>query len=222
MNPEVRAMLDKIFELFKSKFADVTNAWDHFIEFLAVDHNALFFSQVDHRFEWLCQDLEFSEKLIKAYDAKSLRSDYHDHLGDMYENIFQKDWGKREINQQLKTEDYTEQLGKKSGTEGIKILDKAARSGRLLMDVHKRFPGAVLFGVEPDKRLYRIALTNFAIHDIPGYLLNADPDIHELDLKNKNGQDNWSLANLWIPPIIDLKTLPADPNRSQETPKKNE
>ena len=204
-------MLDKMYELFLAKFGDVITAWDRFLELLAADHNALFVQEFDHRFEWLLKDSSLGEKLMKIYDPKLLRSDYHDHLGDMYIDIFPKDWGKRGLDPETnKLEDYTELLGKEKKSERLKILDKAARTGRLLTLAHQRFPKAVLFGIENDKRLYRIALTNFAIFDIPGYLINANSETDEIDLKTKNGRDNWEMANLWNPPTGRFKRSSSD------------
>jgi len=217
MKPEVRSMLDKMYELFLAKFGDAVKAWDRFLELLAADHNALYVQEFDHKFEWLLKDSKFGEKLMKIYDPKLLRSDYHDHLGDMYIDIFPKDWGKRGLDPETnKLEDYTELLGKEKKSKELRILDMAARTGRLLMLAYQRFPKAILFGVEKNKRLYRIALTNFAIFDIPGYLINANSETDEIDLKSKNGRDNWENANLWNPPTGKLKRSSSGPIDSKK------
>jgi len=211
MNTEVRVMLNKMYDLFKNKFQNSIYAWDRFIEFLAIDNNAIYARQLDHNFEWLLKDIQFSVDLMNIYNPKLLRSDYYDHLGDMYVEIFLSKRGKRGLDQRSnKIEEYREQLENQAVSRQLKILDPAARTGRLLMSVYKTYPNSILFGVEPDIRLYRIALTNFAIFNIPGYVLNADGKIHELNLTSENGQHNWGYSNVWNPPTKKFK-----PTRSQ-------
>jgi predicted outer membrane repeat protein len=48
-------------------------------------------------------------------------------------------------------------------------------------------------------------LTNCAIFGIKAYLLNADPSIHETDLRKSEGRENWLLANRWDSSWEELK-----------------
>ena len=67
------------------------------------------------------------------------------------------------------------------------------------MGAYKKAPGAYFFGVERNLDLYRIALTNLAIHDIPAVILNVDLDKYETDISLPNGRYNWQFANNWNP-----------------------
>ena len=84
MKSDVRKMLDSMYDTLTAKFHDSYKAWDHLVEFLAVDNCGSMLFQMDHKFEWLFEDRGLTEKLMDTYDPKILRSDYHDHLGDMY------------------------------------------------------------------------------------------------------------------------------------------
>ena len=89
----------------------------------------------------------------------------------------------------------------------VNVLDPVVGTGRLLMAAHKQAPNANLFGVDLDQRMVRIAFTNFAIHDISGYLLNADSLQHETDISTENGLYNWRFANRWNSNLDDLKPI---------------
>ena len=86
-NPEVRIVLDKLFNLFYKKFNEKDKAWDYFIEFLAADNSLEIALQLEHKFEWFINDKRFRDSIFAIYDSKLLKSDYHDHLGDIYFEI---------------------------------------------------------------------------------------------------------------------------------------
>jgi len=224
MNQQVRTMLDNTYNFFKEKYKDPLKAWDLFIEFLALDNNGLLIRQLDNIFDEIIKGNIATDDVNKVYKAEFLRSDYYDHLGEMY---FDKIMLKRQERQDkgiFKQKDLSDLLPESApigSKKLLKILDLKAGTGRLLMSVYKKYPNSILFGVDSDQRLIRIAMTNFAIHNIPGYLLTADRRIHDIDISHENGKYNWRYANKWhsnfnsLKPIdktrdycIDLKPVP--------------
>lgn len=209
MNLEVRTMLDSMYEIFIYKFNDPLKAWDHFIEFLAVDNCAPLIWQLNHRFERLFKDSDLMENVIKTYNSNLLKSDFYDHLGDIYaEKIISKNEANRKgiymTPQNLA--DLTGKISIQETDKPLMILDPAVGTGRLLMAAYKRAPRAALFGVDIDLRSLRIAITNFTIHNISGYLLHADSLKHEIDISNERGKYNWKFANKWNTCIENLKS----------------
>lgn len=201
-------MLENTYGVLERKLHDRTKAWDRLIEFIAVDNYAPLFFQLNHKFEWFFEDSQLAKELIDVYDIDLLRSDYYDHLGEMY---IEKLLNKSEV--QLKGIYLTPmEVGKlmanvtiEDTDKKINILDPAVGTGRLLMAAHKQAPKARLFGVDTDLRVLRIAYTNLAIHNIQGYLLHADSLRHEIDISTKSGRENWHYANNWYSQIDKLK-----------------
>lgn len=200
MNTEVRAMLESLYGVFAEKFNCQTLAWDRFVEFLAADNHASLIYEIRHTFRWLHGHASFADKVLKVYDNKLLKSDYYDHLGEMYlEKIVSESQAKRKglflVSSQ--TADSLAQKAIPETDERLRILDPAMGTGRLLMAAHRRAPKAFLFGVDSDLRSLRIAYTNFAVHDISAYLLHADSSRHETDISTQDGKYNWGYANNW-------------------------
>ena len=210
MNLEVRTMLDSMYEIFIDKFNDPVKAWDHFIEFLAVDNCAPLICQLENRFEWVFKDSKLVDNVIKTYNSNLLKSDYYDHLGDIYvEKIISKNEAKRK-GIYITPQNAADVIGKISIQETdrpLMVLDPAVGTGRLLMAAYKKAPKAALFGVDIDLRSLRIAFTNLAIHNISGYLLHADSLMHEIDISNERGRYNWQFANRWNTCIENLRPM---------------
>ncbi|MBN4081220.1 N-6 DNA methylase [Caldithrix abyssi] len=208
MKPEVRKMLEDMYEIFRGKFHDSVKAWDSLIEFLAVDNYAPLLYQLNHKFEWFFHDPSFSSSLKKVYDHDLLKSDYNDHLGEMYlEHIVGKKEGERK-GLFLTPMNIAEAMAKMSllnVEKEITILDPAVGTGRMLMAVNKQASNALMFGVDVDLRALRVAYTNFAIHGINGYLLHANSLEHEIDIATEEGRYNWQFANKWDSHWTELK-----------------
>lgn len=202
MNQEVRLMLENVLDVFSEEFEDKTIAWERFLEFIATDSRGSLFYKFDHKFEWFFENIEFANSVIREYDHKLLTSDYYDHLGDLYiDKVAPKDSAKG-LRARIVKSDLAEAIVNKSmsATEDRKkILIPYCATGRLLLASSRRAPKAVLFGVEPDINLYRIAYTNVAIHEIHAFLLHADPKSHQIDISRGDGALNWQLANEWNP-----------------------
>lgn len=213
MKQQVRTMLESTYGLFQQKFQDSYSAWDRFIEFLAVDHNPLLFRQIDHKFEWLFDDSELIKKLEHSYNPQLLGSDYYDHLGDMYLEKVVSKYRVQRLGQFLTPESVADMLAQmtiEKTDEPVNILDPAVGSGRLLMAAHKVAPNSRLFGVDNDLRMIRLAMTNFAIYRIHGYLLHADSLRHEIDIGTPAGRDNWRYANRWQSQMHKLQPIGQD------------
>ena len=210
MKTEVRKMLENVYGLISGKHNDPIKAWDSFIEFLAVDNCPPMFNQLDHKFEWLFEDKDFADEIIKTYDVGLLKSDYYDHLGEMYlEKIVSKNEATRkgQFLTPMNIADAMAEMTIRKTENAVKILDPAVGTGRLLMAAHKRAPKGLLFGVDIDLRALRVAFTNFAIHNISGYLLNADSLYHETDISTEEGAYNWKYANKWYSCMDKLKPI---------------
>ena len=153
MNQDVRKMLEGMYDLLTQKFHDPVKAWDSLIEFLAVDNCGSLIHQLDHKFEWLFDDMDFAKRLTKAYDFELLKSDYYDYLGEMY---LERIVGKKEAGKgglyltPMNVADSMAAMTIKETDKSLNILDPAVGTGRLLMGAHKRAPNALLFGVDID------------------------------------------------------------------------
>ena len=219
MNSEVRIMLDKTYRLFCNKFDDRTKAWDNFIEFLAVDHRCQLLYELDHKFEWFMDDNALVKAVSQVYDPQLLKSDLYDHLGDIYQQQVITETEAKAKGMFLAPPEAGGMLSDmcfSETEESGNILDPTVGTGRLLMAVHAIAPNAKLFGVDKDVTYLKIALTNFAIHDIKGYLLNADSLYHETDISKVNGKYNWQYANRWPSYIEQLK--PRQQQTQEELP----
>lgn len=208
MNQKVRTMLEKMYFLFIDKFQDPIESWDRLVEFLAVDNCGPLLHQLNHKFEWFFQDSKLSDAVINLYDPELLKSDYHDHLGDMYlEKIVSQERAKRKgmFLTPMNLADTLTQMTIQKTNKPLNILDPAVGSGRLLMAAYKTAPDSMFFGVDIDLRALRIAFTNFAIHNISGYFLHADSLYHNIDISTENGIHNWKYANNWYSCMDKLK-----------------
>lgn len=177
-------MLENMLNLLQEKFGDKNSAWDKMIEFLIVDNQGKYFFQIDHKFEWLWEDQRLTHRLLGIYNSELLRSDFHDHLGELYyQHIF--------------SEVYPDDpfVGKILHQEGITY--SSAGTGDELMQAAKKNQDTKYYGVEPDIQLYRIALTNCTIYSIDIQLLNANPYEHDINVHTENGRSNWKYANKW-------------------------
>ena len=197
-NPEIRTMLERMYEILKARFPDRLTAWDRLMEFLILDHRPLCFICRDNNTEWLFKDGKLIDELMEVYDSVQLRTDQHDHLGEMYFEKFNSE--EREQMQDLPSMQDAQNIAEheisKKG-ENRTVLDPAVGTGRRLIAAHRVAPDAILFGVDKDLRLLRIALTNCAIHDIKCFLLHADIKRHDIDIETEEGEDNWQYANEW-------------------------
>jgi len=176
MLQDVRAMLETTYSIIEEKAERPLEAWDRFIDFLAVNEDFCLFMRLNHKFEWLFGDRELTKKLTQAYDPVLLRSDYHDHLGDMYRDKIQRtglvDRRARAL-VSTNVADATVCANISETQHNINILDENAGTGRILMAAHKRAPNAGLYGLEMDVRKLRIAYTNFAIPGPTRSLFNS-------------------------------------------------
>lgn len=220
MKQEVRKMLENMYEVLTGKFHDPYKAWDHFIEFLAVDNCGSLLYQLNHKFEWLFEDSWLADKLMKIYDPEVLRSDYYDHLGEMYLEKLVGTRQAQERGQFLTPMNVAESMAAMTigqTDKPIRVLDPCVGTGRLLMAAHKTAPNALLFGADIDLRALQIAFANFAIHGISGYLLHADSLVHDTDISTDDGIYNWHFANRWDSCMNKLKKTKSTDKREGQT-----
>ncbi len=201
MNRDVSSMLEKIYDLFLKKFKDETTSWDHFIEFIAIDNQGSLFFEIPHKFEWLFEDQNFCKAVLDIYDSKLLRSDYYDHLGELYFKRIIKQSEKLISPKQADTIilNYIDKTDKQ-----IKILIPNAQTGRVMMAVKDITNKAIIYAIEPDIRLYRITLTNMIIHNIKGYILCTNKQRSNIDDIITDSKNKWKYANAWCVPSTQL------------------
>lgn len=218
MKQEVRAMLERMYGLFTREFHDPVKSWDYMIDFLAADNCGQLLPQLDHKFEWLFENSKLVNAIKDVYDHKLLKSDYYDHLGEMYhERVISAYDAKRKgmFLTPVNVADMLSQMTLVSDKQEPNVLDPAVGTGRLLMSAYKVSPKARLFGVDIDLRALRIAFTNFAIHNVRAYLLHANSLLHEIDIAEEGGMHNWQYANSWYSCMDKLK--PATRSQSSST-----
>jgi hypothetical protein len=201
MNPEVRSMLEKMYACIHKREPDPKKAWDRLLEFVAADNSALLMREFEGGLEWLFSEPGIAAELLQLYDAALLRSECRDDLGSFYNERFSDQsnvahWA-MERRQGNRLEPYVDSLEPEHPDS---ILITEVGSGAILLKTHKKVPDAKLFGVATDLGLYRIALSNCAMHNVPALILHADPCLHELDLGDPNGKFNWQYANRWKSP----------------------
>lgn len=203
-------MLEGMYDIINEEFNDPVKTWDNLIDFIATDYYGALLIQLNHKFEWYFNNNKLADSIIKIYDPDLLKTEYYDHLGEMY---LEKIVSKRKIGRNSSnlvsdkiTDVLVESLISKTDQK-IRIFDPNVGNGRLLMAAHKQAPNAVFYGVDTDQRLIRIAFTNFAIHGITAYLLNANRMRHETDISKENGRYNWQYANRWYSCMDKLKPL---------------
>ncbi len=200
MNPEVMQCLENTYALFQTKCATTLDAWDRFIEFIAADNDASLLHHLDQDFPRILADRKFRQGVNQSYSFDLIRSDFYDHLGDLYvERVFPhyKRPGDSCVLQSM-NEALVKAAEKVPATDRIiRVLDPGCGTGRKLMCAYKLSRNGLFFGVERDIRLARIAMTNCAIHGLKSYILNADPEFHEIDITRMAGLENWHYANQW-------------------------
>lgn len=201
MNKEVSSMVEKIYDLFLKKFKDELTSWDHFIEFIAIDNQGSLFFEIPHKFEWLFEDQYFCKSVLDIYDSKLLKSDYYDHLGELYFKRVIKQSEKLIPPEKAESTilNYIDKTDKQ-----IKILIPNAQTGRIIMAIKDIANKAMIYAIEPDIRLYRIALTNMIIHNIKGYILCTNKPRSNVDDIIIDSKNNWKYANAWCVPSTQL------------------
>ncbi|MFX1478238.1 MAG: hypothetical protein ACFFCI_08900 [Promethearchaeota archaeon] len=199
MNLKVRTMLEQLFTAFTKKYNDPIKSWNRFLEFIAIDNFFPILAELDYNLAWFCENKEFLESVMDIYNSQCLKSDYYDHLGELYwDKILSKKYISQTSNSYLISPSYTKRIMEDNNKNRKRtILVKAVGSGRTIMEYHKYYSNSIFFGIEPDLRLYRIALTNCLIHNIPAYLLHANLQKYEVDISTKEGNYNWRFYNKW-------------------------
>lgn len=212
-------MLENLLEVFTDKFRDPIKAWDKMIDYIAVNHKGELLLQLEHKFEWLFNDKPFLRSARDSYDHELLKSDYYDHLGDLYfEKTLDRSHSKSRPNRPIpaRVAQIMAEMNIASRSSKPTILDPAVGTGRYIMAIHRVTPEAICFGVDNDLRSLRIAIANLSIHNIEAYLLHADVLKHEIDIAYENGRHNWQYADKWYSNMNKLKPISkSNPNRKR-------
>lgn len=212
MADHTRGMLEKLYETFSQKYPESLKAWDNMLAFIASFHCGKIMAQFENELEWVAKEPDMLEQVRATYDPRLMKGSNSDALGDMYFES-QLDNVQRRAKSYAKTPwDMVNVMSAAivSATQTrLKIVDPCAGTGRLLLALATRAPNGVYFGIEDDLRISRIALTNLMIHDVHGYILNANYLMHATDLQTEAGRHNWRYSNKWYSQMHNL--LPAHP-----------
>lgn len=209
MNPNTRKMYEKMYNILFQKFLDHNLTINALAEFIAVDNYPSLLNQLNHKFEWLYEDKELCENLLKVYNLSLLKSDPYDYLGDLYVNkqtFVEKNTKGRQANPDL-IADFISRITFRNTNGTLNILDPCVGTGSFLLAASKHFPNANFFGVDSDLTALRIAFTNCAIHKINAYFLHADIQTHEIDISKPDGIYNWQYANHWYSCMDKLRKI---------------
>lgn len=210
MNQKIMKTYEEMLRILLDEFQDYNKAWDCLIEFVVLSNYPKFFFMVDHKFEWLFQNKQLAERLMRIYDLQLLKTDKHDYLGDLlikYRNELGINYDTIMITPSDEFVERTVKQDIKSTNKPVRILDLGTATGRYLLKISEIAPNAIVFAIDKDVRLLRIAFANCAIHNIQAYLLCADYLIHEFDHKTEDGKHNWKYANKWYPCWDKLKLV---------------
>lgn len=204
-------MYDALFENFYKEFNDSHKAYDHLLEFLAVDNCPPLIMDIEDRLEWLFKNPGLAENLKKSYNLPLMKEDRYDYLGDLYiENIIgPKEAGRKGL--YLTPQPVVDLMCQctigNNNEDEVNVLDPCVGTGRFLLTANKYAPNAKLFGVDNNLTMIRSAFTNAAIHSIRMYLLHADVFKHETDIGIPEGLYNWQYANRWYSHMDKLKPV---------------
>ncbi len=138
------------------------------------------------------------KELEAILDFALLREDPHDWIGDYSQMEKFADNGIQWNSSKTQTA-YIAELKTKDlkAVQPFSVFDPCAASGGLLIHLYKRLgQDSVYFGAEPNVTLYRIALINMKLYNIPARIICADYRHHETN----SSSNNWSVANHWTPP----------------------
>lgn len=138
---------------------------------------------------------EVNEKLHQLFNKELLKENEWDHFGQLLHRLGLK--GVKEIKPFEEVQEGMKMysVGQHEGMPQA-ILFEHAHTGRDIIYVHREVGSeAIYFGTETDLRLYRIALVNMRLYDIPAHILYADPTKVDTSI----GSMNWRQANVWEP-----------------------
>jgi hypothetical protein len=208
MKSNIMKRYQNMFKLLYDQSRNYSIAWNRLIEFIMLNNHPKFFFMVDHKFEWLFDNVKLVESLMDLYDEKLFKSDRYDYLGKLllnHRNEFPKHFTQKltEENRQI-----DEIAGKiKSSKKKTNILILQAGTGRSILRLSKLNPNTVFWVAERDIRLMRAAFANCMLHNIKAHLLCADHLRHAFDYSTENGKYNWQYANRWYEQKEKLKLM---------------
>ena len=212
----------EMYRILLEEFKDYNKAWDCLIEFLVLSNFPRFFFMVDHKFEWIFKNSKLADRLMRIYDLQLLKTDRHDYLGDLfikYRNEMGGDYDPSIVTPSDESVKRTVKESIKSTDNTVRILDLGTATGRFILKISEYAPNAVIYAIDKDIRLLRIAFANCAIHDIQAYLLCADFLIHDFEHSTEDGRHNWKYANKWYPCWDKLRLAKTELNIDQKITK---
>jgi hypothetical protein len=221
MDSKIMNIYENMFRTIYESCRDYRAAWNRLIEFIMLNSYPKFLFMVDHKFEWFLENSSLVEKLMEIWNHDLLKSDNHDYLGDLlmkYGKELRFQYEREMVGSSTKTiEKIEQQLKAKKGKANILVI--GTKTGRLLLRIHEANSNAVIYGIERDLNLYRIAFANCALHGMDFNLLCCDPLKHAFDHSTDNGKHNWQYANRWYPKKDRLRLMNADTRLHREMAK---
>lgn len=218
-------MYDELFNILYREYNDSHKAYEHLLQFLAVDNCPPIMLEIEGNLEWFFSNKELADKIIKAYNLPLIKeggSEKYDCLGDLYvENVIGANEASRKglyLTPQPVVELMCQSVLGDNTKEEPNILEPCVGTGRFLLTASKYAPNARLYGVDNNLNMIKTAFTNAAIYNVSMYLLHADSLLHETDISKQEGRDNWQYANRWQSSYDKLKEM--TPHRKEEVEQK--
>jgi len=218
---EDREAYDSLFEILYNESNDSHKAYEHLLQFLAVDNCPPVMLDIEGKLEWFFLNKDLAEQLIQAYRLPLIKSDGYDHLGDIFiENVIGATEAGRKglyLTPQPVVETMCRMTLGEKNSEEINVLDPCVGTGRFLLTANKYAPKSRLYGVDNNITMVRTAFTNASIYSISMYLLHADSLYHETDISKPDGVYNWQFANRWRSHLDKLKPITPDSKEKIQT-----
>ena len=186
------AMLKQMFDATKDlQGCSDVEAFDIVLSFIAVN------IRLEQQLTTLPMKAEVSDKLNELFDAKLLKEGTEDDLGTLYLLVGLPEPSRIKLPDLVKMDMEIIMRGTKKH-EGMPLpmyFTQVDTGRNILYAYDKLGKDAIYYGTETDLRLYRIALLNMHLYDVPAHILYADPDKVDTSI----GSKNWRQANVWEP-----------------------
>ena len=136
-----------------------------------------------------------------AFDVDVLREQKRDWFGEVYETLGLNKNGKT-FKSEEEANQYADSVAKQCGLKDKEekfprsIMDADVGTGRTMLILHTLLGEEyVYYGLEEDKLIYRICITNVFLYKVPAKIMCANFE----KVKINPSSSNWSLSNEWYP-----------------------
>jgi hypothetical protein len=191
MNNKPLEMLIDMYQKLRPHYQDEQKTIDSLISWVAVRIS------FEHQVLSVLPSIEISDYFYKNFSLDLLKQDNHDWLGELLIYLG--------LNYEVLV-NYTPSSIKfihDTSEAPKKVLIKNYSTGRKAISLNHKYPDkAIYFGLINDLTLYRIALLNSFIYNIPSHLLFVE-NFNISKNNNFNLDSNqWKASNKWYPSLV--------------------